>query len=116
MVRLCLPNPLVPSLPFSSPSLSSRNLITHPPNPQLPPVSLGQFGKDFAFGSPSWSQANMRSFILKEVVRQQGDQDFVTILNQCREGNATAQIRSTLDRCNVRVKKPPSDGICATKL
>ena len=34
---------------------------------QLPPVQLGQWGKDFAFGSPSWTEARMRSFILREV-------------------------------------------------
>ena len=36
--------------------------------------------------------------------------------NECRLGNSTAAIRQSLDRCNVRVKPPPSDGICPTKL
>lgn len=83
---------------------------------QLPPVELGKYGKDFAFASPSWYEAHMRSFVLKEVVRQQSDQEFVSLLNECRIGNDTTNIRLALDCCNIKVKPRYGDNILPTKL
>ena len=50
---------------------------------QLPPVGLGSYGKKFAFQSGAWTACDTRAVVLRKVVRQQGDQTFVRLLNEC---------------------------------
>ena len=53
---------------------------------QLPPVGLGQYGRGFAFESPTWRAAGLRSFVLATPVRQQGDATFARLLNEVHVG------------------------------
>ncbi|GMH80337.1 hypothetical protein TL16_g08506, partial [Triparma laevis f. inornata] len=78
---------------------------------QLPPVNGG-----FAFESAVWKACNLKAFILKKVIRQNGDRKFVEILNNCRRGEPTAENLRLLNECHVSKKKLPNDGIEATKL
>ena len=56
---------------------------------QLPPVSkTGRY--DWAFSSPVWEALDFSSVTLR-VVHRQDDPDFVSILNQFREGTVTKQ-------------------------
>lgn len=55
---------------------------------QLPPVSKGS-DPVFAFESKSWKNAIQFTIILKKVFRQQGDKDFVRMLNEVREGRVS---------------------------
>lgn len=55
---------------------------------QLPPVTPNA-EPIFAFESDSWKKAIQFTIVLKEVFRQQGDKDFVRMLNEVREGNVT---------------------------
>lgn len=62
---------------------------------QLPPVSKTIINPDgtelkddtmFAFESETWKSALHSRIVLKEVFRQKGDQQFITMLNEMREG------------------------------
>lgn len=68
---------------------------------QLPPVItdkdrdvLEQFwdevGEGYAFQAPMWEKFEFVTLVLDEVVRQQGDIDFVTNLNKIRKGDTSA--------------------------
>ena len=70
---------------------------------QLPPVlpdkdrkvlelywGEGEVKDGFAFQAPAWKEFDFRTIVLDEVVRQQGDIDFVTNLNAVRKGNDSA--------------------------
>ena len=87
---------------------------------QLPPVGLGRnIGrtiKTFAFKSMSWIGCGMRCVVLRNVIRQAGDERFVRMLNELRCGIASKESLSTLAKCHVQVKPYPSDGIVPTKL
>jgi len=79
---------------------------------QLPPVK----GR-FAFSSRVWQQANLRPFVLKEVVRQKGDLEFIEILNSIRTGNFSDS--GTLDKinaCHEDHKSFANDQILPTKV
>ena len=41
------------------------------------------YGKKFAFQSGAWTACDTRAVVLRKVVRQQGDQTFVRLLNEC---------------------------------
>ena len=58
----------------------------------------------------------MRSLVLKQVVRQQGDQTFVHMLNELRVGLCSAHTLARLNACHVNSKPCPRDGILPTKL
>ena len=87
---------------------------------QLPPVGLGRtmkWGvKGFAFESLAWTTSAIKKVVLKKVVRQAGDQTFVTILNELRCGIASPSSLATLAKCHVDIKPAPSDNIVPTKL
>jgi ATP-dependent DNA helicase PIF1 len=79
---------------------------------QLPPVK----GR-FAFTSPLWAQAELRSFVLKEVLRQRGDSKFVLLLNKFRTGQIGSLELDDINECHEDVFKGfPNDGILPTKL
>ena len=48
---------------------------------------MDSFGDGFAFESPLWQEQNFRNVVLKEIVRQKGDKDFVMNLNRIRRGD-----------------------------
>jgi ATP-dependent DNA helicase PIF1 len=84
---------------------------------QLPPVSLGgNFGNGFAFQSRAWQYAGVSTVELKTVVRQQGDLNFIRLLNSVRIGLCSEATTAALAACHVDVKPPPQDGILPTKL
>ena len=83
---------------------------------QLPPVGLGSYGKLFAFQSPAWQLCGMVNVVLTQVVRQQGDQRFVRMLNELRLGVASPHTLDVLASCHVSRKPPVADGILPTKL
>ena len=83
---------------------------------QLPPVGLGRFGKLFAFQSPAWQLCGMGNVVLTQVVRQQGDQRFVRMLNELRLGVASPRTLDVLASCHVDRKPRVADGILPTKL
>ena len=83
---------------------------------QLPPVGLGMFGQKFAFQSLAWASASIRTVVLKEIVRQQGDVAFQTLLNEVRVGHCSSTTLATLQRCHESVKRLPNDGIEPTRL
>lgn len=90
---------------------------------QLPPVSKVNINPDgteqkddtmFAFESDTWKTALHSRIVLKEVFRQKGDQQFVTMLNEMREGF----VSSATEREFLRLSRPldcPS-GIVPTEL
>ncbi len=80
---------------------------------QLPPVERNGAAV-FAFESLEWQQLFPREncMILKSVVRQQQDPQFVEILKKIRIGDA-----SCVDELNKRcLRKLPSDGVVASRL
>lgn len=67
---------------------------------QLPPVSKTQYNADgtahkddamFAFESDAWNECIKSSIILEEVFRQKGDEKFIEMLNDMRNGLVTAE-------------------------
>ena len=83
---------------------------------QLPPVNLGNRGKNFAFCSPVWNLMKMRTQKLTQVIRQKGDMDLVKILNQLRLGVVTNAAIKLFQSCHVSNKPLPKDGILPTEL
>ena len=83
---------------------------------QLPPVGLEKWGKDFCFAAPAWRRLRMRKEELTEVIRQKGDQGFVTILNDLRVGKVTRAAERLFRDCHVSNKPVPDDGILPTQL
>jgi len=81
---------------------------------QLPPVSVGWAG--FAFQSPTWAACGVATHALHEIVRQQGDAPFISLLNEVRLGLCTAATTAALAECHVRVKPLATDGILPTRL
>ena len=53
---------------------------------------------------------------MQRVVRQQGDTEFVTILNEIREGIFSESSRAALEMCHVSRKPMAKDGIEPTRL
>ena len=82
---------------------------------QLPPVGLS-WGKTFAFAAAAWTDANLATVRLTEVIRQKSDQAFIPVLNEVRVGKLRANTVSMLQACHVSRKPRPTDGICPTKL
>jgi len=83
---------------------------------QLPPISLGKFGAGFAFESTAWLTCQVKTCLLKCIVRQQGDLEFIKHLNMIRVGDCTASTTAALAACHIKRKPLPKDGILPTKL
>ncbi|GMH65264.1 hypothetical protein TrRE_jg7594 [Triparma retinervis] len=83
---------------------------------QLPPVGIGSWGKKFAFQSNVWGSCNMQIVLLKTVVRQEGDQAFIRLLNEFRLGNASPSSLAALALCSVAKKPFHNDGVLPTRL
>ena len=81
---------------------------------QLPPVSVEHNG--FAFTSQGWRYCDVRCAVLTEIVRQKGDDEFISLLNEVREGVCTPRTTRRLASCHVRTKPRPTDGIQPTRL
>jgi hypothetical protein len=56
------------------------------------------------------------TIILSTIVRQQDDPDFIRILNAIRLGVPPASVLAELNKCDVKLKPLPTDGIIPTKL
>lgn len=82
---------------------------------QLPPVisrsdrevlcqywDENQLGNGFAFQSRLWEELNFHSVILKEIIRQKGDMDYISNLNKIRIGDA-----SGIEWFNANITKEP---------
>lgn len=65
---------------------------------QLAPVFKGDEVQAFAFHSEVWAAANIKTVLLKKVVRQQDDDPLLTVLNDVRVGDT-----SSLHLLNARV-------------
>ena len=64
---------------------------------QLPPVGNGGSVK-FCFEAESWKKSIHKTFLLKASFRQSGDQRFIEILNEVREGRCSQRTAETLSR------------------
>jgi ATP-dependent exoDNAse (exonuclease V) alpha subunit len=62
---------------------------------QLPPVSRTGEQKDWAFLDEAWEYSEMRSVVLKTIVRSQ-DEEFLGVLNRIREGKADQTVKNYL--------------------
>ena len=82
---------------------------------QLPPVGLGKWA-EFCFRAPAWTDLNMKTCTLTQVIRQSGDQSFVNILNELRVGVVSKECSALFHSCHVHQKPFPTDGIIPTKL
>lgn len=90
---------------------------------QLPPVSRKVVKPDgsehkeealFAFECASWRSAISSTIILKEVFRQKGDQKFIDMLNDMRNGVVTPESEAEFNRLSRPLKCP--EGIVPTEL
>ena len=82
---------------------------------QLPPVGLGQYGRKFAFHANCFS-ADIQMLELTTVVRQKGDDTFISLLNEVRVGVCSEHTIELLRTCHVDQKIQPDDGILPTNL
>lgn len=78
---------------------------------QLPPVK-----GHFAFTAPLWDRMGLRSFVLKEMIRQKGDDTFADLLNRFRTGDVDTADLDSINECHQEKKKFAKDGIEPTKL
>lgn len=67
---------------------------------QLPPVSRGSEGREFAFDSASWQEANLTVCYLTEQHRQ-SDLEFVDILRAMRTGKISDEHIAKLSACQL---------------
>lgn len=92
---------------------------------QLPPVImpvdrelLGAYWapeitkEGFVFQTDSWKKLNFKSIILKEVIRQKGDREFLMNLNMIREGNVSGI--EWFNRNASHIQKEDSIYLCPT--
>jgi ATP-dependent DNA helicase PIF1 len=79
---------------------------------QLPPVFKNASEEKFAFESQAWSDANVKTIHLTEIVRQHDEPHFAKLLNEIRMGGASdyTMLMDCIDR------KFPDDGIKPVKL
>ena len=88
---------------------------------QLPPVDLGEWGKQFAFQAYSWGRCGLAPgspgcLLLTQSIRQSGDTKFAALLDGLRRGDLSKDAKDALDACHVRSKPLPKDDIVPTKL
>lgn len=72
----------------------------------------GSYGEGYAFQSELWNELNFTNVVLREIVRQKGDEDYIRNLNKIRCGDAEG-----IDWFNENVTKTPipdSIYLCAT--
>lgn len=60
----------------------------------------------FAFESEAWNEVIQRTYMLKEIFRQKGDQRFIYMLNEMRDGVVSDQSVAEFQRLNRPVKCP----------
>jgi len=63
---------------------------------QLPPVNRDKL-KNYCFNSGAWKNINMKTCYLQKIYRQQGDEEFIGILNNIRKNSVTESQRRRLD-------------------
>ena len=80
---------------------------------QLPPISRSSDGKRFAWQSPSWKEADLKTCYLRKKYRQDQDNLIVTVLDSIRAGVISQETRDIL---NSRVGKNLDLGFTPTKL
>jgi len=86
---------------------------------QLPPVQVcGELHKRFAFQTNAWKRCGLQrgTILLREPLRQAGDNAFISLLNEVRLGVVSALTDDTLAACSTSRKPLPTDGIVPTKL
>lgn len=72
----------------------------------------GHYGSGFAFTSTLWQELNFQSIILKEIIRQKGDNSYIENLNKIRIGDL-----SGISWFNSNVSRRPIEGainLCGT--
>ena len=62
---------------------------------QLPPVTLFDQPRDWAFLDPTWELSGFSPALLRTIVRTQ-DEAFLTVLNQVREGIVSREVADFL--------------------
>jgi ATP-dependent DNA helicase PIF1 len=80
---------------------------------QLPPVFKNmQYKSNFAFESEAWKNARIQTIQLNQIMRQDGNSDFVKMLNDVRMGDTSSLhiLKSRIDA------KFPNDGIEPIKI
>ena len=80
---------------------------------QVPVVSRSS-EKFFCFESEIWSELNIQTHILDEIIRQDSEGEFAKILNKIRLGSVDDDVMDVLDTCFSN--KFPDDGIEATRI
>ena len=75
----------------------------------------------YCFQTSAWREAGLLkpqggTIQLEEVIRQKGDADFISILNEVRRGRISQESLDKLNACTVVRKGRPKDGIIPTKL
>lgn len=68
----------------------------------------------FAFEANSWKEALSKTIVLKEVFRQKGDQKFIDMLNQMREGTISEEASKEFQRLSRPL--PTREGIVPSML
>jgi len=79
---------------------------------QLPPVDA----TGFAFQSEAWKRVAPKAAELHTVIRQKGDNAFLSLLHEVRVGICSAKSAKVLANCIVDKKPLPLDGIIPTRL
>lgn len=75
----------------------------------------------YCFQTDAWREAGLLksqggTIQLEEAVRQKGDTEFISILNEVRRGRISRESLDKLNECTVGRKERPKDGIIPTKL
>lgn len=84
-------------------------------------VEVDSAPRKYCFQSSAWAEAGLSksqggTIQLEEVIRQRGDTDFISILNEVRRGRISPESLKKLNACTVGRKEGPKDGIIPTKL
>ena len=70
--------------------------VSQRPGPNLPPDAF--LNRGYAFQSPVWNRSNITEVVLTKVFRQ-SDEDFVTILNDLRQGRGERALAALQQQC-----------------
>lgn len=75
----------------------------------------------YCFQTNAWREAGLLksqggTIQLEEAIRQKGDMEFISILNEVRRGRISQKSLDRLNVCTVSRKERPTDGIIPTKL
>lgn len=84
-------------------------------------VEVDSAPRKYCFQSSVWAEAGLSksqggTIQLEVVIRQKGDTDFISILNEVRRGRISRESLDKLNACTVGRKERPKDGIIPTKL